>query len=267
VPVQNWKNYTSLSEDFILYFEKRGISQSTVIDNRITEEIIYQPALNMKAPSIVFNYFEGETLINKKYRTLDKKFTQTSGTKNSFYGLNDIIEAEEIFIVEGEMDKLALWEIGRKNVISVPNGANDNDDVWENSESYISSVKKFYLATDCDEKGQILSEKIAQRLGRWRCFRVVFKNKDANDDLIEGRKVLEDSIASARPYPVSGTYTVDDLFDPIMKLYENGTPETIYLKKIFFGPIKEVFSTMQKVLGQKFPLKFENLTHYSRGKI
>ena len=245
VPVQNWKNYTTLSKDFIRYFEKRGISQSTVIDNRITEEIIYQPALNTKAPSIVFNYFEGETLINKKYRTLDKKFTQTSGTKNSFYGLNDIIEAEEIFIVEGEMDKLALWEIGIKNVISVPNGANDNDDVWENSESNISSVKKYYIATDCDEKGEILSEKIAQRLGRWRCFRVVFKNKDANDDLIEGRKVLEDSIASARPYPVSGTYTVDDLFDPIMKLYENGTPETIYPKKKFFGPIKEVFSTMR----------------------
>lgn len=245
IPLQNWKNYTTLSEDFILYFEKRGVSQSTVINNQITEEVIYQPSLGKEVPSIVFNYFQGENIINKKYRTLDKKFTQSPGTKNIFYGLNDIVEAEEIYIVEGEMDKLALWEIGIKNVISVPNGANDNDDVWENSERYISSVKKFYIATDCDEKGQLLSEKIAQRLGRWRCLRVVFKNKDANDDLIEGRSVLEDSVASARPYPLSGTYTVEDLFDPIMKLYENGTPETIYPKKDFFGPMKEVFSTMR----------------------
>lgn len=61
------------------------------------------------------------------------------------------------------MDKLALWEIGLKNVISVPNGANDKDDVWENAQAIISRVKKFYIATDCDEKRQILSKKIAQR--------------------------------------------------------------------------------------------------------
>jgi len=245
LPPQTWKNYTSLSENLVRYFEKRGISQSTLIDNLITEEVVYQPAVGKKVPSIVFNYFEGETLINKKYRTLDKKFTQSAGTKNIFYGLNDISDAEEIYIVEGEMDKLALWEIGIKNVISVPNGANDNDDVWENAASIISGVKKFYIATDCDQKGQELSEKIAQRLGRWRCFRIVFRNKDANGDLIEGRRTLEESIASLKPYPLSGTYTVEDLFDPLMALYNNGTPDTLYPKKSFFGPMKDVFSTMK----------------------
>ena len=245
LPPQIWKNYTSLSEKVVRYFEERGISQSTVIDNLITEEIVYQPAVGKEVPSIVFNYFQGETLINTKYRTLDKKFTQSAGTKNVFYGLNDITDAEEIYIVEGEMDKLALWEIGVKNVISVLNGANDNDDVWENSASIISQVKKFYIATDCDEKGQELSEKIAQRLGRWRCFRIVFKNKDANGDLIEGRRILDNSIATIKPYPLSGTYTVEDLFDPLMVLYNNGTPDTLFPKKSFFGPMKEVFSTMK----------------------
>ncbi|MCC8360603.1 toprim domain-containing protein [Salinimicrobium sediminilitoris] len=245
LPEQKWKNYTSISEEFVRYFEKRGINQSTVIDNRITEEIIFQPALGRKVPSIVFNYFEGDTIVNKKYRSIDKKFTQSPGTKNIFYGLNDILESDEIYIVEGEMDKLALWEIGIKNVISVPNGANDNDDVWENAQTVISGVKKFYIATDCDEKGQNLSEKIAQRLGRWKCARVVFNNKDANGDLMEGREVLEEAIASAKPYPLSGTYTVEDLFDPLMALYNNGTPDTLYPKKSFFGPMKEVFSTMK----------------------
>src|SRR5690606_4563906 len=85
LPVQTWKNYTTLSEKFVRFFEERGISQSTLINNRITEEIIYQPSLGKKVPCMVFNYFEEEILINKKYRTLDKKFTQSPGTKNIFY--------------------------------------------------------------------------------------------------------------------------------------------------------------------------------------
>lgn len=101
LPVKNWKNYTTLSEKLVCFFEERGISQSTLINNRITEEIIYQPSLGKEIPCIVFNYFEGAILINKKYRTLDKKFTQSPGTKNIFYGLNEIEGAEEIYIVEG----------------------------------------------------------------------------------------------------------------------------------------------------------------------
>lgn len=41
----------------------------------------------------------------------------------TFYGLDDISDKEEIIIVEGEMDKLALEEAGFLNVASVPEGA------------------------------------------------------------------------------------------------------------------------------------------------
>ncbi|WP_286760912.1 toprim domain-containing protein [Salegentibacter sp. UBA1130] len=246
LPVQTWKNYTTLSDKVVKWFkESRNISQSTLIDCRITEENYYQPQLNKKVNNIVFNYFEGETIVNKKYRSGDKKFTQSAGTKNIFYGINDIIDADEVYIVEGEMDKLALWEIGIKNAVSVPNGANDNDDVWKNSEKYIKNIQKFYIATDCDKKGQELSEKIAQRLGRWRCLRIEFKNKDANDDLMEGRDVLEKSISSPKRYAVSGTFRVDDLYPSILDLYDNGLPETISPKREYFGDLKEIFSTMR----------------------
>ena len=53
LPSQSWKNYTSLSEKVVCFFENRGISQSTLIDNLITEEVIYQPAVGKKVPSIV----------------------------------------------------------------------------------------------------------------------------------------------------------------------------------------------------------------------
>jgi len=227
LPNQEWVNHTNLSDKVVKYFSDRGISQSTLIENRITEEVWFQPQKGKEVNNIVFNYFEGEKLINKKYRSADKKFTQSANTKNIFYGVNDLIGQKECYIVEGEIDKLSLWEIGVKNCISVPNGANDNDDVWLNCEQYLSSIEKFYICTDMDEKGQEVSDKIAQRLGRYRCERVGFKNKDANDDLVESRFTLEDSLKNSKNYPVSGTFKVEDLEDDILRLYENGVPETI----------------------------------------
>lgn len=239
LPPQNWKNYTKLSEKVVKWFESRKISQATLINCGITEEQLHGKQ------NIVFNYFEGEKVIRKKYRSAGKKFSQFPGAKNIFYGINDVIGHTDCYIVEGEMDKLALYEIGIKNAISVPNGANDNDDVWENSKKYLEGIEKFYIATDCDTKGNELSDKISQRLGKWKCLRVTFKNKDANDDLIEGREVLESSIKNAKRYPVSGTFTAKDIEQQLFDLYENGLPETIYPKHECFGKLKEVFSVMR----------------------
>ena len=75
--------------------------------------------------------------------------------------MNNAIGQKELYIVEGEIDVLSLYEIGIKNCISVPNGANDNDDVWANCEDYVSDVKKFYIATDNDQKGDDVAEKIS----------------------------------------------------------------------------------------------------------
>ena len=245
MPDQSWQNYTSLSDQMVKYFAGRGISQKTLIECRVTEETYYQPAKQANVNNIVFNYFEGERLVNKKYRSAAKDFTQSAGTKNIFYGINDVIGAKEIYLVEGEIDKLSFWEIGIKNVISVPNGANDNDDVWKNCEKYLSDCEKFIIASDCDEKGDALSEKIAQRLGRYRCERVAFKGKDANEDLTESQLTLEESIKSAKRYPVSGTFTVDDLWEDTMSLYENGLPETIYPTSPWFKGLESFFSVMR----------------------
>ena len=81
------------------------------------------------------------------------------------------------------MDVASLYEVGIKNVVSVPNGANDNDDFWINSEKYIKDIESFVIAVDNDEKGNELKNAIAHRLGRHRCTFIDFEGKDANDDL------------------------------------------------------------------------------------
>lgn len=243
LPQNNVNEYVNFSDKMLEYMSSRKISKSTLESLYVTQENYYQPAKNKNVDNVVFNYFEGSTLINKKYRSADKKFTQTSGAKSIFYNINSIVGQDECYIVEGEFDVLAMYEAGIKNVISVPNGANDNDDYWNNSKKYLIDIKKFIIATDNDEKGNDLKEKIAQRLGRYRCSFVEWKNKDANGDLIGD--CIEESLNNVKRFPVSGTFKVSDLYDNILSLYDNGLPETISPKRRCFGELNDMFSVMK----------------------
>jgi len=246
LPEQTWSNYTQLSDNMVKFCEARGIYQSTLKELNITEEEYFQPQAHKKMNNIVFNYFEGDTLVNKKFRSAGKHFTQIAQAKPIFYNINAAIGQEEVFIVEGEFDVLAMHQCGYKNTISIPNGANDNDDFWINCEKYLQDINKFFIATDNDEKGEVVADKIAQRLGRYRCVRVLFKNKDANGDLLSGgTDLVRESIMDGKRYPASGTYTVDDLAGGIYDLYENGLPETLYPKHKCFGNLKDIFSVMR----------------------
>lgn len=243
LPSQDWKNYTKLSDSMVKYLEGRKISQITAIELGLTEEKHYQPSKQKEVTNLVFNFFEGNTLVNKKYRSGDKKFTQSAGSKSIFYNINSILGKDECYIVEGEMDVLAMYEAGYKNVISVPNGANDNDDYWINSENYIKGIEKFIIAVDNDEKGNDLKEKIAQRLGRYRCTYIEWNGKDANDDLISG--VIHESIKVKKRFPVSGTLTMGETQSDVYDLYENGLPDTYSPKSRAFGNLKKIFSVMR----------------------
>lgn len=243
LPEQSWRNYTSLSDKLVQFIEtERKIQQYTLKHFEVTEEKYYQPALGKEVNNIVFNYFEGDVLINKKYRSGNKKFTQSKNGKPIFYNINSIIGEDECYITEGEFDVMALYEVGVKNAISIPNGANDNDNYWVNSEKYLKDIKKFFIATDNDESGNNVAEKIAQRLGRHRCERIIFEGKDANDDLKTG--VLEKSIYNRKKYPVSGTFTSEDLIEKMVNLYNDGLPNCLTLKNSSINVLNTIFKLM-----------------------
>ena len=243
LPIQTWRNYTNLSDKLVKYLESRKIKQSTATALGWTEEKYYQPSLQKEVTNLVFNTFEGETLVNKKYRSGGKKFTQSAGTKSIFYNINSAIGKKKVYIVEGEFDVASLIEVGIKNVISVPNGANDNDDYWRTSEKYIKDVKHFVIAVDNDEKGEILRDKIAQRLGRYRCSYINFNGKDANDDLSSGE--LLKTIKNEIRFPVSGTFKIEDLYNGIIDLYDNGLPKTLSPKSKYWQGFKDCYSVMR----------------------
>jgi len=248
LPPQKWSNHTNLSDRAVKFFKSRGISQKTLIECRITQEKFYQPRLGKEVNNIVFNYFYGVTLLNKKFRSSTKDFAQCKNAKKVFYGINDIEGEKECYIVEGEMDKLALYEAGFKNCISVPNGANDLNDVFENCENELKSIEKFFIAVDNDEPGQKLENALITRLGKYKCSKIEFVNgKDANDELMNSVFSLQDCLNNPIDYPVEGTFTAEDVSDDIYDLYDNGDTETLKPNGSNWDKFNEMFSI---ILGQ-----------------
>ncbi|KAI3455894.1 hypothetical protein Pfo_012557 [Paulownia fortunei] len=218
-----------LCNELIAYFAERMISGETLRRNAVMQK------RNGDQIAIAFGYRRNEELVSCKYRSITKRFWQESNTEKIFYGLDDIKEASDIIIVEGEMDKLAMEEAGFKNCVSVPDGApskvsnkplpSEKEDtkyhyLW-NCKDYTAKASRIILATDGDPPGQALAEELAQRLGRERCWRVKWpkKNdaesfKDANEVLMYmGPDALREVIENSELYQIRGLFNSKDYFD------------------------------------------------------
>jgi len=245
LPDQSWRNYTELSDNMVKWFkEERGLSQKTLIDCKITEEKYYQPSLKKNVNNIVFNYFYGDVVVNKKYRSANKKFTQCKNAKKIFYGINDVSGHDHCYIVEGEMDKLAFWEMGIENCISVPNGAKDLNDIFDTCKKDLEGIEKFYIAVDNDEPGRELEDNLVRRLGAWRCEKINFNHKDANDQIIKDRINFKKCVDNPTKYPISGTFSALDLKDDILDYYRKGAEQTYKPSGEEWNEFNEIFSIL-----------------------
>lgn len=220
-----------LSPETIAYFEKRGISNNTLLRFNITEAKEWMPKTAKEVRAICFNYYKDEQLINIKFRSKDKDFKLAKDAELIFYNLDSLKDETTAIIVEGEIDCLSLHEAGIYNVVSVPNGAAIGqlqlkylDNCWQSFEN----KTKIIIATDNDEPGQRLRDELARRLGRERCYKIEYPKdcKDANDILVKHNRVaLEMTIESAKQWPVEGVLTMDDLYKDVEFYYDHGYPD------------------------------------------
>ncbi|KAJ1260337.1 hypothetical protein BS78_10G224600 [Paspalum vaginatum] len=227
-------NLEPLCDELVAYFSERMISAETLRRNKVM-----QRNWNNKI-SIAFTYRRDGVLVGCKYREVSKKFSQEANTEKIFYGLDDIKHADDIIIVEGEIDKLSMDEAGYRNCVSVPDGAppkvsskipdKEQDKKYQylwNCKEYLDSASRIILATDDDVPGQALAEELARRLGKERCWRVKWpkKNetetcKDANEVLMFlGPQALRRVIEDAELYPIRGLFSFRDFFPEIDNYY------------------------------------------------
>lgn len=216
------------------FFKARGISWDVVKKNGIRWQKEKMPKANWSpVGTILFPYFENGNLVNIKYRGPKKDFKQVSNAKKTVFGYDDIKGQENVVICEGEVDKLTFNEAGFWNVCSVPDGAPDPKskayrskfDFLAAIEGIIKNTKRVFIASDSDDPGKVLEEELARRIGRAKCFRVVYPEdcKDANDVLVNhGVDAVKGLLSSAIPFPIEGVYSIKDFHKSTKELFKTG---------------------------------------------
>jgi len=218
---------SKLSEKTITWFKKRGISETTIVNWKITESKTYFPQVKETRTAINFNYYRNKELVNIKYRDGKKNFKLYKDAELVFYGIDNIVEMDVIYITEGEIDAMSLFEAGIFSVCSVPNGAsigNQRLEYLDNCYKYFEDKKQIILCCDNDEAGLNLRNELARRFGQGRCKYVDFgEYKDANEILInKGTSALREVIEKAKSFPIEGVLNLHDIWESVLNYNENG---------------------------------------------
>jgi len=220
------------------FFRERGVSLGSIegLPQMTTGKKFFNGRGELDAVGFIYGNRESPDAI--KWRAVsDKAFTQ-DGAARAFYGLEFLDkDDEDIIIVEGECDVIALASVGIK-AVSCPNGApakvshrrvDPEEDakfsyIWE-ARDILEKKKRIILATDMDEAGEALAEEIARRVGRAKCWRVKMpdKVKDANDAVksLTADKVVE-MFKSPEPMPLQGVYGATEYHAAVTEIYDNG---------------------------------------------
>lgn len=219
-----------LSENLERYWTTvRCLPQELLRTLRITEETVRLPESSQEENCICFNYFENGTLVNTKYRSALKHFMMVKGAELIPYNVDSILGTPECIITEGEFDAAAIIAAGRKDVISVPAGAQSNL-TWLDRfvESHFDDKTEIILAMDTDKRGVELRDELVRRLGVDRCKVVAWGEgcKDANEYLLKyDLPRLRQQVEQAAEIPLEGVFCPMDEWDTLMDIYYNGMPE------------------------------------------
>ena len=219
------------------FFANRGVELESINDlPPMTTGTKFIGGQEQEAVGFIYGSHEDPSAI--KWRAVESKGFTSDNAAKSFYGREQLDpDCDELIIVEGECDVIALASIGIK-AVSCPNGAPakvsvkrvvPEDDgkfsyIWEERD-LIDRVQRIVLATDNDDAGEALAEEVARRVGRAKCWRVRFPDgvKDANDAVRElGAQTTKEIFAKPEPVPLSGVYSAESYRDEIISLFNGG---------------------------------------------
>lgn len=136
---------------------------------------------------------------------------------------------DSVLIVEGEFDVMAYRTCGKSlNVISATTGASSNwPDEWLDM---IEPFKNIYIHYDNDQAGKDGALKLAEKLGKYRCYSITTKHNDFNDYLKQNHertdeehdRYIQNIFKQARPFMDMGELkSVADYHSEIEDLIAN----------------------------------------------
>lgn len=123
---------------------------------------------------------------------------------------------KRICITEGEIDAMSVAQMGCTfPVLSMPSGSSNLD--WISNDFHaLQQFEKIYVLSDMDDAGEGAAEKIANRLGATRTFRVSLPDgyKDANEFLCSGKATkyaLDKMVKESKTYDPETLVGVEDV--------------------------------------------------------
>ena len=229
--VPEWKNNTGLTDKAAHWFEGRMIKQSILVEMKIYSDKAKMPQYGKDVEVMCFPYFRDGQLVNTKYRGPNKSFKMVTGAELIFWNIDAITDCDEVIITEGEIDALCFIQVGMKNCISVPNGANTKTmEYLDSSIDLIASKDKIYLATDNDLKGIALRNEIARRIGYEKCYVVNLREcKDANEYLQKYTSEFINILKDAKLIQIRGISVPDTLYSETKEYYNLGVQKGLVI--------------------------------------
>ena len=212
-----------LTEEAMTYLATRRISEKTLNDWKIGCD---------EKGNIVFPFYRDNVLTYVKYRE-PKKYTkeskgakewQMANTEPILFGMDMVDTKKPLYITEGEIDALSLYEAGVTNVVSVPCGCKNLDWIqlcW----NWLENFQQIVLFGDNDEPGLTMVHTLAKRLGEDRCLipndypdcivngeSIGRLCKDANEILYcHGPEALQQLANSCEQAPIQGVIDVGSI--------------------------------------------------------
>ena len=182
-----------LTDEIVTYFAIRGISRQTLDDFKVSAD---------DKGNIVFPFFRNKELEYVKFRK-PVKHTKDSGpkewqlpdTKPILFGMDNISFNKPLFITEGEIDALSLYESGVHNVVSVPSGSKNLDWILL-CYDWLQKFNEIVVFGDNDAPGIQMVSDIKNRLGEDRCMdvpdypRLIIDGKDYGRNCKDANEIL-----------------------------------------------------------------------------
>lgn len=205
-----------LTEKAINYFATRKISEDTLNAFKVSCD---------ENGNIVFPFYRDDKLTFVKFRVPEKhikgsgkpKEWAKSNTEPILFGMDNVSFDDKLYITEGMIDALSLYEAGVTNVVSVPSGCENLE--WLNiCEDWLSNFEEIVIFGDNDDPGVKMQMAVMRRLGEDVCMlppeypEFIWNGKDynrlckdANEILfIYGPKVLKQIADECEPAPIEG---------------------------------------------------------------
>jgi twinkle protein len=261
-----------LDADVLEYFQNRGISEKTLTDWKIGSgpsivrkdekgNVVYQDGVMVRDKAIWFPFYEDGKLVNvkhlrpKEWNNGTRIFRAFGGGKPVPFGLDNA--GKRIFLVEGEIDALSVYEAGVDEVWSVPNGVEGLGFLeFEPVVEKLQAAEYVYIAVDADPAGQKLQEELIRRLkvmiGPEKLMLVYWIEdcKDANDVLVKhGPAMLYTNIVEmAQPLPMDGISEIYEFTDEFLTYYREGLPKGVSTGIPALDPLYRVMPGMVTVI-------------------